>query len=130
MFEKKERNTMQKLGKREEQIMQIVWKLEKAFIKDIIEEIPGDKPHYNTVATMVKILKEKGFLNAEKVGNMYSYSPLTSLEEYRKQDIANLKKKYFGNSLSKMLTYFVKEENLSTEEVNDILKIIKQPDTK
>lgn len=110
--------------------MQIVWKLEKAFIKDIIEEIPGDKPHYNTVATMVKILKEKGFLKAEKVGNMYSYSPLTSLEEYRKQDIANLKKKYFGNSLSKMLTYFVKEENLSTEEVNDILKIIKQPDTK
>lgn len=116
---------MQKLAKREEQIMQIVWKLEKAFIKEIIEELPEPKPHYNTVATMVKILKTKGFLSDEKLGNTYRYSPLVKLEEYRKQDMANIKQKYFGNSFKKMITHFAKEEKLSEGEIDEIMKIIK-----
>ncbi|WP_207430678.1 BlaI/MecI/CopY family transcriptional regulator [Sabulibacter ruber] len=115
---------MQKLGKREEQIMQIVWQLEKAFIKDIIDELPEPKPHYNTVATMVKILTEKGFLQAEKIGNTFQYSPLIPLAEYRKQDVASIKKKYFGNSFSKMITHFAKEEDLSNEEIDELLRII------
>jgi predicted transcriptional regulator len=116
---------MQKLGKREEQIMQVVWKREVAFIKDIIEELPEPKPHYNTVATMVKILKEKGFLADEKLGNTYRYTPLITLEEYRKQDVANIKQKYFGNSFSRMVSYFAKEEKLSDEEVDELVRIIK-----
>jgi predicted transcriptional regulator len=116
---------MQKLGKREEQIMQVVWQLEQAFIKDIIEEMPEPKPHYNTVATMVKILQDKGFLKAEKLGNTYRYSPLITLAEYRKQDVASIKRKYFGNSFSKMITFFAKEENLSDAELDEIIQIIK-----
>lgn len=116
---------MQKLGKREEQIMQIVWKLEKAFIKDIIDEMPEPKPHYNTVATMVKILAEKGFLSAEKLGNTYQYTPLVPLADYRKQDVASIKRKYFGNSFSKMLTHFAKEENLSDAELDELVQMIK-----
>jgi BlaI family transcriptional regulator, penicillinase repressor len=116
---------MQKLGKREEQIMQVIWKLEKVFIKEIIEELPEPKPHYNTVATMVKILKEKGFLEAEKLGNTYRYSPLVKLEEYRAKDVANIKKKYFGNSFSKMIAHFAKEEKLSDQELDDLIHIIK-----
>ncbi|AKD05033.1 BlaI/MecI/CopY family transcriptional regulator [Pontibacter korlensis] len=116
---------MQKLAKREEQIMQVVWQLEEAFIKDIIEGLPEPKPHYNSVATMVKILVEKGFLQAEKLGNTYRYSPLVTLAEYRKQDVATIKRKYFGNSFTKMLTHFAKEENLSDEELDDLVRLIK-----
>ena len=116
---------MQKLAKREEQIMQVIWRLGQAFIKDIIEELPEPTPHYNTVATMVKILKDKGFVSDEKIGNTYRYTALTSLEEYRKQDVANIKQKYFGNSFTKMITHFAKEENLSNEELEEIIRIIR-----
>ena len=115
---------MQKLGKREEQIMQVVWALGQAFIKDIIDALPEPKPHYNTVATMVKILKEKGFLADQKLGNTYRYTPLVTLEAYRQQDVANIKQKYFGNSFSKMLTYFAREEKLSDEEVDELVRLI------
>ena len=116
---------MQKLAKREEQIMQIVWRLQKAFIKDIIEKMPEPKPHYNTVATMVKILKDKGFLQDEKLGNTYRYSPLVKLETYRKQDVENIKQKYFGNSFKTMIAHFAREEKLSDAEIDDIIKLIK-----
>ena len=116
---------MQKLGKREEQIMQVIWQLEQAFIKDIIEQMPEPKPHYNTVATMVKILQEKGFVSAEKLGNTFRFTPLISLADYRKQDVASIKRKYFGNSLSTMISYFAKEENLSDAELDEIIQIIK-----
>lgn len=116
---------MQKLGKREEQIMQVVWRLEKVFIKDIIEEMPEPKPHYNTIATMVKILKDKGFVQDEKFGNTYRYAPLVTLEEYRKQDVNDIKQKYFGDSFSKMISHFAKEEKLSDAEIDEIIDIIK-----
>lgn len=116
---------MQKLAKREEQIMQVVWQLENVFIKDIIERLPKPTPHYNTVATIVKILVDKGFLQSEKIGNTHRYSALISLEEYREKDLATFKKKYFGNSFSKMITHFAKEENLSDEELDELVRIIK-----
>ncbi|MFD2247568.1 BlaI/MecI/CopY family transcriptional regulator [Pontibacter ruber] len=116
---------MQKLGKREEQIMQVVWQLREAFVKDIIDELPEPKPHYNTIATMVKILTEKGFLSSEKIGNTYRYSPLVTLAEYREQDVADIKQKYFGNSFTKMITHFAKEENLSDTELDELINIIK-----
>ncbi|AMM51894.1 transcriptional regulator [Rufibacter sp. DG15C] len=116
---------MQKLGKREEQIMQVVWQLGKAFIKDIIDGLPEPKPHYNTVATMVKILTEKGFLQAEKLGNTFQYSPKVLLADYRQQDMASIKKKYFGNSFANMLTHFAKEENLSDKELDELIQLIK-----
>jgi len=105
--------------------MQVVWRLEKAFIKEIIDELPEPKPHYNTIATMVKILTEKGFLSAEKLGNSFQYTPLVPLAEYREQDVANIKSKYFGNSFSKMITHFAKEEKLSDAEIDEIVRIIK-----
>lgn len=116
---------MQKLSKREEQIMQIVWELDEVFIKDIIEKLPEPKPHYNTVATIVKILVDKGFLQSEKIGNTHRYTPIVSLAKYRQQDVATIKKKYFGNSLSKMITHFAKEENLSDDELDELVRIIK-----
>ena len=116
---------MQKLAKREEQIMQACWHLEKAFIKDIIAELPEPKPHYNSVATMVRILEEKGFLDHETFGNTFRYYPVVSKDQYQKHAFDDMVKQYFNNSYPSMLAYFAKEQKISKEEINDILEIIK-----
>jgi len=117
---------MKELTKRESQIMRIVWRLKKAFIRDIIEEFPEPKPHYNTIATIVKILmNKKGFLKSELIGNTHQYSPTTDFEDFRDDDLADIKEKYFGNSLPKMLAHFAKNENLSDAEKEELIKIIK-----
>jgi BlaI family penicillinase repressor len=117
---------MRKLAKREEQIMQAVWNLKKAIIKEIIQELPDPKPHYNSVATMVKILEEKGFLGHETVGNIYQYSPVVSKEDYQRHTMKDIVSQYFDNSYSRMLAFFAKEQKVSDEELNEILNIIKQ----
>jgi BlaI family penicillinase repressor len=117
---------MVKLAKREEQIMQVYWDLGKAFIRDIIPLLPDPKPHYNSVATMVKILEEKGFLGHEVVGNMYSYFPVVNREDYQKHALKDIVSQYFGNSYPRMLAFFAKEQNLGEAELNEILEIIKK----
>ncbi|MBD1363410.1 BlaI/MecI/CopY family transcriptional regulator [Mucilaginibacter sp. ZT4R22] len=116
---------MQKLAKREEQIMQAFWSLGKAYIKEIIPELPDPKPHYNSVATMVKILEEKGFLNHEAVGNIYNYYPTISREEYQKHAMKDIVSQYFDNSYPSMLAFFAKEEKISETELEEILTLIK-----
>jgi len=116
---------MQKLAKREEQIMQACWHLEKAFIKDIIAELPEPKPHYNSVATMVRILEEKGFLDHETFGNTFRYYPVVSKDQYQKHAFDDMVRQYFNNSYPSMLAYFAKEQKISKEEINDLLEIIK-----
>ena len=116
---------MQKLAKREEQIMQVFWALEKAFIKEVIPELPDPKPHYNSVATMVKILEDKGFLAHETIGNIYRYYPVVSRDEYQRHAMKDIVSQYFNNSYPSMLAYFAKEQKLSESELNEILEIIK-----
>jgi BlaI family transcriptional regulator, penicillinase repressor len=116
---------MQKLAKREEQIMQVFWNLEKAFIKEVIPELPDPKPHYNSVATMVKILEEKGFLSHESVGNIFRYFPVITKEEYQKHAMKDIVSQYFDNSYPSMLAFFAKEQKISESELNEILEIIK-----
>ena len=116
---------MQKLAKREEQIMQAFWHLGKAFIKEIIVELPEPKPHYNSVATMVRILEEKGFLDHETFGNTFRYFPVVSKEDYQKLAFDDMVKLYFNNSYPRMLAYFAKEQKISRAEMNEILEIIK-----
>jgi len=115
---------MQKLAKREEEIMQACWKLGKAFIKEIIAELPDPKPHYNSVATMVRILEEKRFLNHETFGNTFQYFPVVSKEEYQNLAFDDIVRKYFNNSYPRMLAYFAKEQKISREELNEILELI------
>jgi BlaI family transcriptional regulator, penicillinase repressor len=116
---------MIKLAKREEQIMQVFWDLEKAFIRDIIPMLPDPKPHYNSVATMVKILEEKGFLDHETIGNVHCYFPVVGREEYQKYAMKDIVSQYFDNSYPRMLAFFAKEQNLTQEEMKEILDIIK-----
>ena len=116
---------MQKLTVKEEEIMNIIWELDEAFIREVHENFKKPKPHYNTVATLIKILVKKGFLNSEKIGNMHRYRPLISYDQYRNEDLDEIKKKYFNNSLSKLFTHFAKIENLSKAEKEELIKIIK-----
>ncbi len=116
---------MAQLTKREEEIMQVIWDLENPFIKEIWEALPEPRPHYNTVATLVKFLEKKGFIGKEKLGNTYRYFVLINKEDYREEHIEELKTKYFDNSLPNMLAHFAKKEKLSEEEIARLIKIIK-----
>jgi BlaI family penicillinase repressor len=117
---------MVKLAKREEQIMQAFWELKKAFIREVIPLLPEPRPHYNSVATMVKILEEKGFLGHETAGNMHHYFPVISREDYQKFALKDIVSNYFDNSYPRMLAFFAKEQQLTDKQLNEIVNIIKK----
>lgn len=125
MFVKKTEQLMQKLAKREEQIMHILWQLEAAFVKEIIAEFPDPKPHYNTVSTIIRILEDKGFVDHNTFGNTHQYYAKISKDQYQKQELGDVLKNYFDNSYQKMVAYFAKEEKISKDELEEILKMIK-----
>lgn len=110
------------LTKAEEQVMQILWKLEKAFVKDLLEKIPDPKPAYNTVSTIIRILEKKGFVGHNAYGKTHEYFPLISKKEYTRSFFKNMMKNYFSNSYSEMVSFFAKEENLSLDDLEDLVK--------
>ncbi len=117
---------MRTLTKAEEQIMQVLWKLEKAFVKEIIEELPAPKPHYNTVSTLVKIMIEKGFVGYKAYGKSHQYYPLVSKEDYSKRTMKNFVKGYFEGSFHNMVSFFVKEKDISIRDLEQLVAQIKK----
>jgi predicted transcriptional regulator len=117
---------MKTLTKAEEQIMQTIWKLDKAFLREIIDELPYPKPHQNTVATIIKILVEKDFVGVTVFGRSHQYYPLVSKDVYSKGSIKTLVKGYFEGSFSNAVSFMVKENNLSIEELELLLKQLKK----
>lgn len=117
--------TMQKLTNKEEEIMHILWKLEKAFVKEIVHEM-SDDPHYNTVSTMVRNLEEKGYVNHAAFGNSHQYFPIVKKEDYRKRFMSNAIDNYFGSSYKNMVSFFAKEEKISADELREILNMIEK----
>ena len=117
---------MKTLTKAEEQIMQVLWKLETAFLRDIIEAMPNPKPHQNTVATILKILIEKEFVGITVISRHHQYHPLISKDSYSKSSIKNLVKGYFGGSFFNAVSFMVKENNLSVQELEMLLQQIKK----
>ena len=118
--------TIKILTKAEEQIMQVIWKLEKAFLKEIIDALPEPKPHSNTVATIIKILTEKDFVGVKVFGRMHQYYPLISKEAYSKNTMKSLVKGYFEGSFTNAVSFMVKENNLSVEDLELLLKQLKK----
>ncbi len=112
------------LTKAEEQIMQIMWQLESAFVKEIIDRLPEPKPAYNTVSTIVRILQNKGFIGHEAYGKAHKYYPLISRESYKRHATNKLLGNYYENSVESMFSFFVKEEKLDLNDVDEILKMI------
>ena len=116
---------MKSLTKAEEQVMQILWQLTHGFLKDIMDAMPEPKPHSNTVATILKILIEKGFVNFEVQGRNNLYKPAVSKAEYGKKSINQLVKGYFEGSAANLLSHFVNENKLSQQDLEALLEQIK-----
>jgi len=114
------------LTKAEEQIMQALWDLEKAFVKDVVDLLPEPKPAYNTVSTIIRILESKGFIDHEAFGKSHRYFPLISIEEYKSFATEKLLSGYFENSVENMFSFFVKEKKLNLKEADEILKLIEK----
>jgi BlaI family transcriptional regulator, penicillinase repressor len=116
---------MRELTRAEESIMQILWDIEKGFVKDILEKMSEPKPAYNTVSTIVRILERKGFVSHKAYGKSHEYFPIVSKDEYRSFSIKNLLSGYFGNSFSKLASFFAKDKNLDMKEIEKILSEVK-----
>jgi predicted transcriptional regulator len=119
---------MKQLTKAEEEVMQIVWQLQKCNVAAIIEELPEPKPAYNTVSTIVRILESKGFVDHEKEGKGHIYFPLVKKADYSNQSINKLVDGYFQGSFKSMVSFFMKKNDLSLSELEAILKEIKKED--
>ena len=117
---------MKNLTKAEEQVMQVLWKLGKGFLKDIVEAMPAPKPHPNTVATLLKILTEKDFVSATTYGRMNEYKPMISKQAYFKNTMNGLVKGYFGGSFTQAVSFLVEEKKLSLEDLELLLKQLKK----
>ncbi|MCQ2151578.1 MAG: BlaI/MecI/CopY family transcriptional regulator [Bacteroidales bacterium] len=106
--------------------MNIIWKKGEVFIRDIVAEMPEPKPNYNTVATQVKFLEEKGFLRRRPMANSFQYTPAITEREYRGISIGDLVSKYFNNSYSYMVSQFVEEEKIDIGELKELIARIEK----
>lgn len=117
---------MQKLTTKEEEIMHVLWDLNKAFVKDVVAKLPSPKPHYNTVSTVIRKMEDKGFVAHEAFGNSFRYFPVITKEQYRKSFFSNAVNSYFQNSYKNVVSFFAQEEKISAEELREIIKLIEK----
>ncbi len=114
------------LSKSEEELMNRLWKLKKAFMKDLLEAYPDPKPANTTVATLLKRMTDKGFINYELFGKSRQYYPLVKKQDYFSKHVNGLIKNFFNDSASQFASFFTKETNLTKEELEDLKSIIDQ----
>lgn len=106
--------------------MQVLWDLKKAFVKDAIEHLPDPKPHYNTIATLMKRLEEKGYIGHHEYGGSYEYYPIIGKESYKDTFMKKVLNTFFDNSYLNLLAYFAKEEKIDAAEMKELLKMIEK----
>lgn len=114
----------QRLTAKEEEIMNLIWAQEDICIRDILKLMPDPKPNYNTVATQVKFLEDKGFVKRKPVANTYLYSPAMTEKEYRGSSISSLVEKYFDNSYMSVVSQFVEEEKMNVDDLKELIAMI------
>ncbi|WP_411767281.1 BlaI/MecI/CopY family transcriptional regulator [Winogradskyella sp. A3E31] len=112
------------LSKSEEQLMQYLWKLEKAFMKDLLDMYPDPKPATTTVATLLKRMIDKGFVNYVTFGKSREYYPLVKKKDYFSKHVNGLIKNFFNNSASQFASFFTTETDLSKSELEDLKALI------
>jgi len=117
---------MKYLTPQEEEAMLIIWRLGKGFVKDILEQYPEPHPPYTTLASTVKNLERKGYVASRLYGNTYEYKPVVCEKEYKKQFMSGFVKDYFCNSYSELVTFFAREQRISTDELKKIISIIEK----
>lgn len=115
---------MRELTRAEEQVMQVLWKIRKGFVKDVLEHFDEPKPAYNTISTIIRILQDKGFVTHKAYGRTHEYYPVVSKSDYSKNHISNFVNDYFSNSFEKMVSFFAREKRISVKEMQEIMKIM------
>jgi BlaI family penicillinase repressor len=115
---------MEHLTAREEEVMQIIWDLERALVRDIIERLANSTQPYTTVASIVRILEKKGFVSHKPYGKTHEYFPLISKAEFRKRKFRGLLSQYFDNSIESVVSFLVREEKISPEELEELTRMI------
>lgn len=119
-------NQLEKISKSEEDLMQIIWRLGEATVGNFLEAIPEPKPPYTTLASMIKNLEKKNYLTSKRYGNVYVYQPAITEENYKKAFMGNVVQDYFKNSYKEMVSFFVKDEKISAQELKEIIDLIEK----
>lgn len=112
------------LTKTEEQVMELLWKQEKAFMKDLMDEFPDPKPAPTTLATLLKRMTDKGFVGYKEYGKSREYFPMVKKTDYFSKQVNGMIKNFFNNSASQFASFFTKETNMSTKELEELKAII------
>jgi predicted transcriptional regulator len=120
---------MENLTPQEEEAMLIIWRLEKGFVKDILEQYPEPRPPYTTLASTVKNLERKGYVKSRRYGNTYEYAPMIGERDYKKQFMSGFVKDFFCDSYSELVTFFAREQHISADELKEIIRIIENQET-
>lgn len=115
---------MRELTRAEEQVMQVLWKIGKGFVKDVLEHFEDPKPAYNTISTIIRILQDKGFVSHRAYGRTHEYYPVITKDEYSKSHLNTFVNDYFSNSFGKMVSFFARERGISVKEMEEIMKIM------
>jgi BlaI family transcriptional regulator, penicillinase repressor len=116
---------MEKLTSKEEEVMQVLWRLENAYVKDIVPHFTNPPLHYNTVSTIVRNLSEKGYISHRTYGNTHEYFAQITKEDYQNRFVINkLVNQYFDNSYKNLVSYFAQNEKISAEELKEVLALI------
>ena len=119
---------IKELTKAEEEVMQILWRLKRGFIKEILEKFDEPRPAYSTVSTIIRILQEKGFVNYKVYGRTFQYFPVISKDDYRKTQMSSFVRNYFSNSYQKMVSFFAREDFITVKDMEDIMAMMKKED--
>ncbi len=126
----KRNKSLQTLTKAEEEVMHIIWQLDKCLVRDIIEHLGDPDIPHSTVSSVVRILEKKGFVNHKAYGKTYEYFPIVTKEAYAQHGVQSLMEKYFGGSPKKLVSFLVQSEDLNLKELNDMLKKLDNPSKK
>ena len=115
---------MEKLTIQEEEVMRLIWRVGKGFIKDYLEHYPEPKPPYTTLASVVKNLERKSYISSRKYGNVYEYTPLIAESDYAKRFMSGFVKDYFKNSYRDLVAFFIREREISPDELKQLIDMI------
>lgn len=120
------RKNMEKLTVQEEEAMQLIWRNRGGFIKELLDSMLGEKMPYTTLASTIKNLQRKGYVNAVKYANAYRYEAIVGEEDYKKVFMSGFVSDYFKNSYKDLVSFFAKEEKISADELDEIVRMIKE----
>jgi BlaI family transcriptional regulator, penicillinase repressor len=126
----KRKKTLQTLTKAEEEVMQIIWKLERCLVRDIIDELGDPEMPHSTISSVVRILEKKKFVDHKAFGKTYEYFPIVTKEEYAQQGVKSLVEKYFSGSPRKLVSFLVQSEDMNLKELNELMKALEKGEKK